>query len=488
MTDTIAKVVKKDIDQLNATLTVTIEKADYEPILNEELKKYRKKATFKGFRQGKTPLSFIKKMYGKQLLSDIINNELQKGLGEFYENDESNYVGQPIGNEDSPGLDWNIKDLQDYTFIFDVGMSPEFEIKGLEESNSYERYAIDVPMDTIEEELANAQKREGDRVLAEEDIQDNDVVKMAVKELDGDAVKEGGVASEFSVLTSQIDNEDFKKELMTKKVGDTLKVNVFEIEDAKDENHAKKYFLNLEGDDLEKEVGPFFEANILEVSRVEPCELNQLFFDKVFGPDTVSTEEEAKAKLKEIIEGQYKSQTEAVLFRKVQDELLKANKENIPLPDAFLKRWLVQANEKNTPEAVERDYDGFAQNLRWSIIKGKFAKDQELKVEEQDIRDHIGSQMVQYLSQMGGQLGDMSGFMDQMVERSMQDDDQVRKAAEAVMDNKLFDKIMEIVTIQENTVTPEEFNKVVEEIRAADEAEHLAAEAVAAAEGGDEEE
>lgn len=486
--DTIAKVVKTDIDALNATLTVTIEKADYEPLLNAELKKYRKQATFKGFRQGKTPLSFIKKMYGKQLLSDIINKELQTGLGEFFQNDESNYVGNPISNEDSPGLDWNIKDLQDYTFIFDVGMGPEFEIKGLSSSDSFEKYVIDIPAKDIDEEFENARKREGERILAEDKIQDNDVVKLSVKELDGKELKEGGVESEFSVLTSQIDNEKFKKELMKKKVGATLKVNVFEIEDAKDDNHAKKYFLNLEGDDLEKEVGPFFEATITEVSRVNPAEVNQEFFDKMFGPDAVKTEEEAKAKLKEIISGQYNSQTEAVLFRNVQDELLTANKENIPLPDVFLKRWLVQASEANTPEAVERDYDGFVQNLRWSLIKSKFAKDQELKVEEQDIKNHIGSQMMQYLSQMGGQLGDMSSFMDSMIERAMGDEKQVRQAAEAVMDNKLFDKIMEIVTIQENSVTPEEFNKVVDDIKAADEAERAAAEAIAAAEAGEEEE
>lgn len=490
MTDTIAKVVKTDIDELNATLTVTIEKADYEPRMEEELKKYRKQASFKGFRQGKAPISFVKKMYGKQLLSDIINNSLQEGLGEFFQNDDSNYVGQPIGNADSPVLDWNLKSLKDYVFIFDVGMSPDFEIKGLSSNDSFEKYKLDIPESVLDEELTNARKREGNRIQAEDTIQDNDMVKMAVKELDGGAVKEGGVESEFSVLTSRIDNEAFKNELLTKKVGDVLTVNVFEIEDAKDDKHAKKYFLNLEGEDLEKEVGQLFEATILEVSRIEPAEMNQEFFDKLFGPDAVSSEKEAKAKLKELIEGQYNSQTEAVLFRKVQEELLAANKDNIPLPDAFLKKWLVQVSEKNTPEAVERDYNGFAENLRWTLIKTKFAKSHDLKVEEQDIRNHIGQQFMQYLSQMGGQFGDMDmgGFMDSMIERGMQDEKQVQQAAEAVMDNKLFDKIIETVTIQENTVTPEEFAKVIEEIQAKDAAERLAAEAISGIEGGDEEE
>ena len=91
---------------------------------------------------------------------------------------------------------------------------------------------------------------------------------------------------------------------------------------------------------------------------------------------------------------------------------------------------------------------------------------------------------------MGGQFGDMDmgGFIDSMIERGMQDEKQVQQAAEAVMDNKLFDKIIETVTIQENTVTPEEFAKVIEEIEAKDAAERWAAEAISGVEGGDEEE
>jgi len=482
------KIVKENIDDLNATLTITIEKTSYEPRFKEELKKYRKQANFKGFRQGKTPLSFVRKMYGKQVLSDVINSTLQETLAKFFEEDEDKYVGQPIGSNDQPHLNWDAKNLQDFVFKFDLGISPKFDIQGLSDSDAYEKYVVTVSDDEINKEIENLAKRNGERVQVEDTILENDMVKLAVKELDGDAIKEGGVTSSFSVLTSRVDNEDLKEELLTKKKGDTLKVNIFEIEDTNDENYPKKYFLNITEEELDKEVNPFFEATIEEVTRVQPAEVNQELIDKTFGEENeIEGVDGLKEKIREQISGFHNSQTEAVLFRKIQDELLEKNKEQMQLPDAFLKRWLVQANKKNTPEAVEQDYEGFATNLRWSLIKGKVAADNELKVEEQEIRNHIGSQMMQYMSQMGG-LGDMSQFLDNMIDRAMQDENQIRQAAEAVMDNKVFDQVIKMVTIQENEVSADEFNTVVEKIRADDEAERLAAEAANVATNSEEEE
>ena len=99
MTETMPKVVRNELDKLNATLTGTIEKTDYQTLFKEELKKVGKQASFKGFRKGKTPASFLKKMYGKQVLSQVVNDILAEELQNFFTNDEREFVGQPIPNE-----------------------------------------------------------------------------------------------------------------------------------------------------------------------------------------------------------------------------------------------------------------------------------------------------------------------------------------------------------------------------------------------------
>ena len=109
------KVVREDIDTLNASLTISISREDYAPTFEQELKKYRDKAHIKGFRKGKTPMSFLKKAYGQSVLSEVINEMLQKELITFMQEDPAAYLGQPIPSEDQPPIDFDVKELEDYT-------------------------------------------------------------------------------------------------------------------------------------------------------------------------------------------------------------------------------------------------------------------------------------------------------------------------------------------------------------------------------------
>ena len=90
------KIVREDVDNLNAVLTITLEKEDYEPKWEEELVKYRQRASFKGFRKGKTPMGIIRKLVGKSVLADVINDMvLQKELYKFLSQEDVNILGQP---------------------------------------------------------------------------------------------------------------------------------------------------------------------------------------------------------------------------------------------------------------------------------------------------------------------------------------------------------------------------------------------------------
>ena len=55
-------IVRKDLDQNNAVLTLSIEKADYAEKVDKALRIYRKKANTPGFRPGMVPMGLIKKM------------------------------------------------------------------------------------------------------------------------------------------------------------------------------------------------------------------------------------------------------------------------------------------------------------------------------------------------------------------------------------------------------------------------------------------
>lgn len=444
---------------MNTVLTVTLEKADYEPRFNSELSKHRKQAQMKGFRKGKTPVSILKKMYGKSVLVEVINEVLQKELSGYLAGEDLRILGQPLPSEDQEPLDFELKELQDYTFKFDLGLVPEFEVQGVGPESAFEKIEVEATEEMIDEELEAARKRHGERQFVEEDIRENDMVKLLAKELDGEEVKEEGVESEFSVLVSAISNEEAKQQLLSGKKGDTFRFNLFDLEEEKDEKYVRKYLLELSDDD-EREVGQHYEVTVEEVSRIVPAELNQEFFDKFFGEGEVISEEEARDKIREQIEKFYNGQSEALLFRDMQEKLMELNE--MELPESFLKRWMKSSNEKLDDEVIEKEYGAFAKNLQWSLIRSKLIKRFGVEVKQEEVFETLKNQVRSYF---GGVATGMEHIVESTAGRLMEDKKQVEQAYEKILSDKIFDAVAAEVTVEAKKTSLEEFESIVAKAR-----------------------
>jgi len=452
-----SKVVREDIAPLTARLDVQVERADYEPKLKSELKKYREKAHMKGFRKGKTPMSVIRKMYGKSVLAEVVNELLEKELSGYIQSEELDLLGQPLPAEEQDPVDFDLHNLEDYSFKFDIGLAPDFEIEGVSEEATFEKYAPEISDETVEEELANARKRLGNRIQSEDEIQDGDLLKLNAVELDNDTPKEDGVTNEFSVLTDSLTDE-MKKAFLAKKVGERLIANVFELEKDADEAYVRKYFLGLEEDD-DRAVESSFEFTIVEASRIEAAELNEDFYKEYFGEDTeITTEEEAREAIRKNIGGYYEKQAEALLFRDMQETLMEKNKPE--LPRDFLKRWILASNEEATAEDVDKEFDTFAENLRWTLIRNQLVKNFDLKVEQEEIIEGFKARVRSYLA--NNPMMDDS-FVDQMAMRLMQDQKQVEQLYEELITDKLFDALMEKVSTKDKSIELDKFVEIAKE-------------------------
>lgn len=452
------KIVREDIDNLNAVLSITLEKADYEPRLNSELQKYRQKASFKGFRKGKTPTKMVKKLMGKSVLSDIINELIQEELVNYLTKDEINILGQPLPAKDQQLLDFDLNDLQDYEFRFDLGLSPEFEVEGLSGETTLEKYVVNIPDEQVEEELQANRRRFGERVYPE-DVQDGDFLKLSVKQLEEGSVKEDGIESEFSLLVESIADEAVKQEVIGKKLGDTLTLNLLTLEEDRDEAYVRKYYLNMTEDE-EREIGQDYEATIEEISRIESAALDQDFFDKVFGEGEVSGEEEAREKIRKLIRSRYDREAEGLMFRDLQDLLMEKNQPE--LPDAFLKRWLVASNENVSEAEIEDAYEGFSKSLRWNLVRNKLLRRFELSVAQEEIIDAFRMRVLSYF---GNSPYANADFVNSMAQRLMEDEKQVEQVREELLDDKLYEAMAAEITVQEVPIEIEAFEKVVQDAR-----------------------
>ncbi len=460
------EVVKQDIDQLNAVVTVRISKDDYQPTLESKLNKQRAETHIKGFRKGKTPMSYVKKVYGKAFLAQEVNDTLQKSLSNFLEENKIDIIGNPIANEKQVDVDFDIKNPQDYEFIFDIGIKPAFEVKGADESTTLTKYKVIISDEAIEKDFENMRKRVGEQQPTEEAIVEGDMVKLDAIELEGDAPKVGGHQSTFSYLVNMITDEAVKKELLGKKTGDTIRFNPFTMEEGKSEEHVRKYVLGIEDDS--EEVGNSFEGTIVEVTRVQEAEVNQAFFDKVFGEGEVNSEEEAKAKLKESLEGYYDNQATNVLTREVQEQLIELNQPE--LPSAFLKRWWQESG--NYDDAyVEKHFEEFSKSMRWTMVRQKLAEQYEVKVDYTDLVENLKNQ---FRSMYGAGLPDH--ILEDTAYKMLQDEQQVNRQYDQLMTSRVLEAVRGAVTLEEKEISSDDFDEMVKKLNEADAAEQAEAE------------
>lgn len=451
-------VVRKDIDNCSALLTVTITREVLKPKLDAELKKVRQKMPVKGFRPGQVPMDYLKKMYGTSIFSETLNELFSEELVAYLRESRLNILGQPLPADDQQmKFSFNISNPEpEYTIDYEVGFVPKFEVKGIDASHTYERLTVSNLDELAEEDLQYARKRMGVRSNPTDGIEDNDIVRINAKELvsaEGEA-KDGGWETQMTFLVKNVKDEDFKSKLLSLKTGDSLRFNARSVENHDKEEMHRKYILSLpDGDD--REVGDWFEGVIEEVSRVSDAELDEAFFNSYFGPG-VTTKEEAMEKLKVGILQFYDVRSNALLFRSLQERLLELNQ--VELPEKFLKRWLGVTNQgKIDAEQIDREFPAFADNLRWSIIREDLMEEFGTEVSDSDLKAEYGRRVRNYFQ---SDLPDH--ILESSIERLMKDEKDVENTRRELESDKLLQAVRTQITVVDKAVTSEEFHKIIE--------------------------
>jgi trigger factor len=442
-----ANIERHDIDDLNLNVTLTLPKEDLNAKFKNELNRYTQRASVKGFRKGKTPVSYIKKMYGPEIFSDIVNDMVSTNLSNFLQDGKLDILGQPIPSEDSPKNDFSIGEISDLVFKFDIGVAPQFEIAGLTKDSKFKRYAPSVPDKWIDEALEADRGRLGEPTSIEGgDLKEKDILKLKVKEVGGE------LEAEFPVLFEDI-SEDLQAEFATKKVGDTVAFDIYKLEKNADENRVRRYILGVD-DGIE--FGADFAGTVVDITSVTPATMDEAFFTKAYG-EAVTDEAQARVFLNGEFSKYFESDVWGLLVRDLQDHLMEANA--IQLPDAFLKRWLTFSNSKNTPELVENDYPRFANNLRWTLMRDQIIEKYDVRINDEDVMEvYKGRARAAYGAQLGEEF--VGYFAQHMMNEAQK---KQTKDHEEVMESAMFSRVFRVVAEQVDVVdTPltwDEFNE-----------------------------
>lgn len=442
-------------EQLTAILSIKIEQADYQPRVEEALKNLRKKVDMKGFRKGMVPPGLVKKMYGTGVLAEELDKVLNEQLDKHIKDNNINMLGQPIA-QPNENQNIDINTLGDYEFNFEIGMAPQFELPFLSTGTVGTKYNIEVTDALVNEEIEHVRKRFGKMNNPEDAaVIDTDVIVVKLQELENGKPKEGGIENSTSLATDML-TEEAKKQIIGLKVGESATVNIFGLLD-KSKEEAAKHLLNVEGEYPET-AGEQYLLTLEKVNRMEPADLNQEFFDQVFGEGEVDSEEAFRNKLREEIQKSFDHESEQKLGYDLLDQLLDATA--IDLPEAFLKRWIKSSNEKPvTDEQIEEEFGAFARSLRYQLIVNKLSKEHNLTVTQEEIKERTRQQIyAQYGQYFGGM--DIDKVLGEWADGMLKKREHVEKTYQQILDEKLIGFIKTQVSIDEKTVSLDEFKNL----------------------------
>jgi len=445
----------KNIDATKGIMKLEIVKADYADKLERSLRNLRQKANIPGFRKGMVPIGMIKRMYGKNALLEEVNQLVSESLYNYIRENNINILGEPLPNEtEQPKIDFDTQ--EDFEFCFDVAFAPEIKIE-LTKDDELPFYKVVIDDETLNKQIESYRLNFGsyDNV---DDVDEKSLLKGTVAELENGAPKEGGILVESTTLMPMyVKNETEKAKFLDAKKNSVITFNPKTAFDGSEVEISS--FLHIDKAAVQN-VSDEFSFEIKEITRNKPAELNQEFFDKVFGKDTVKSVDEFGAKITSAILEQYEPQSNFKFLTDARNLLItKVGK--LEFADEVLKRWLLMSNDKNTKESIEVDYPHVIEDLTYQLIRAKLVKDNDIKIENKDI-EAFAKQVAKAQFAQYGMLSVPEDALANYAQNLLKDKQTQQRIADRAVEDKLADWLKSQVSLNVKEVSAEEFNKLFE--------------------------
>ena len=444
-------ITQEKINDLNAVVKIKIAPEDYTEKVDKTIKEQAKKANLPGFRKGMVPPAHIKKMYGRSILVEEINNLLSETLNKHLTDNKVEILGQPLPvMDDSKEFKWDYTD--EFEFDYELGLAPAVDLK-LSSKDKFTQYVVKADEETLAARIKNIRKSYGKmtnpEVSAEEDVL---YVELAQLSADG-SVFEGGITQTGSIRLDQVTDKKILKSLIGLKKDDLVTLDVQKAFDKNEVIIAK--LLNISEEDA-KDLQSKFQATVKNVNRLEEADLNQEFFDKLFGAGEVTDEAGFTARITEEIESMFKQDADRKLQNDMYTKLTDSVK--IDLPDEFLRKWLKATNEKLTDEELAEGYDDFAKNLKWTLIENKLIKDNNIEIKYEDVFQ-TAKQRLDAQFRMYSPAPMPEDQLAQYTATFLKEKDNANRIFDEVKAIKVFEHIQSVATLDQKEIA---YNKFIE--------------------------
>jgi trigger factor len=447
-------ITRENIDDLNAVIKVEIKKTDYEEKVENVLKDYRKKANIKGFRPGMVPIGLVKKMYGKAVQIDEINKIVTENLQKYIADEKLEVLGDPLPRlDEQEHIDFDTQ--EEFAFSFELGLAPAIDLK-INKKNKVTQYDIIVDEKMKNDYLENYTRRFGE-LRSAETTEDKDVIKGKLEAIDSDGnpVPEGPSADLTSLAIDIIKDKKIKKQFIGKGLNESID---FDLKKAFPNDTEVAGLLQKKKEEVGSIEGNF-RFTINEISRFHPAELGPELYSRIYGEGIVTSEEEFMKKIEDEIAVSLKRESDYKLMLDIKTHTLE--KTDFPLPEEFLKKWLLRVNENTTAEQIEKEFDSFRKDLKWQLIRNKIARENEVKITEEELLQEAANITRNQFHQYGlfyATDEQISNYAKETLKR----EEDAKRIADKILEEKVILILKELVKLENKSVSIEEFNKLFE--------------------------
>jgi trigger factor len=426
-----------------ASVKISLNEADYQPKVEAKLKDYAKKAVIKGFRPGKAPVSMVKRMYGTSVMVDEINSILSSSLNTYLKEQPFKILGDPLPViESADKIDWD--NQKEFDFEYRIGFVENINID-LNQDLAVSAYNVEIDDATVQDAIDNLRSQYG-KMTNPEVSEKDDFLYGDLKSEDG------SIEKTFSLPLSKVKEEKLQNFIGLKK-GDVITLNPQET--------ITENTTELTGV-AEEDLSGNFTFTVQNINRTENSELDQEFFDKIFGPDQIDSEEAFRYKVKDVLAENYNKEIKVYSEEKLKEALV--SKADIQLPDGFLKEWLIRANEGQvTEQQVEDEYPIYAKQLLWSLISNKIATENDIKAEHADVIEKT-KQMIREQFASSGMGAQMESSMDLFVDNYLKgkDGQNYMQMMTSVQNDKVLGFVKEKAGVTEEFISVEKFKELLQ--------------------------
>ncbi|MFY0603902.1 MAG: trigger factor [Flavobacteriaceae bacterium] len=436
-------ITKENVDALNAVVKVDIVAEDYQEKVTEVLNDYRKKANIPGFRKGHVPMGMVKKQYGKSVMIDEVNKLLQESLSKFLVEEKLDILGNPLPKMQDD-FSW---DAETFSFEFELGLAPEFEVN-LKPKKKVTQYNIIAEDSLIDKEVENLQSRYGKMSTLDVATEEANITGTFISE-------EKEINKKSTVALKDIKGKVNLKKFVGVKVGDviTLKTKGLFSDD-----HKLIAALGIDHDDAHGlDIKVTFTVE--EITEIELADLDQDLFNKLFADGSVTTVTALRDRIKEDAEKQFMQQAEQQLLNAITEHLIENTK--FDLPAEFLQKWIANAGEKElTTEEASEEYTKSEKGLRYQLIQDKIIKDNNIKLDYAELKEYakgfIKAQMAQF-----GNMNPEEKELEDIANRILSNQEEARRLQDQLLSQKLLEFYKENMSFKTKEVTYENFVKEV---------------------------